>query len=98
VGELTDPENLERVVDGLTDEEQAALRQVLAHGGHMAWQEFDAGYGNDLEESRYWQYHVPETTMGRLRLRGLLVESTVDGELLVAVPSELRQALQETLG
>jgi tetratricopeptide (TPR) repeat protein len=98
VEELSDPENLERVVDGLSDEEHAALRQVLAHGGHMAWQEFDAGYGNDLEESRYWQYHVPETTMGRLRLRGLLVESTVDGELLVTVPSELRQALEETLG
>jgi tetratricopeptide (TPR) repeat protein len=97
VGELRDPENLERVIDGLTDEEHAALRQVLAHGGHMAWQEFDAVYGNDLEESRYWQYHVPETTMGRLRLRGLLVESTVDGELLVAVPSELRQALEEAL-
>jgi Tfp pilus assembly protein PilF len=97
VGELGNPENLERVVDGLNDEEHTALRQVLAHGGHMAWQEFDAGHGNDLEESRYWQYQVPETTMGRLRLRGLLVESTVDGELLVAVPSELRQAWRETL-
>ena len=35
--------------------------------------------------------------MGRLRLRGLLVEVTVDGELLVAVPSEWRQLLGEML-
>ncbi|MCK4470448.1 MAG: hypothetical protein KAW49_01545, partial [Anaerolineae bacterium] len=95
--ELGDPDNLERVVGDLNEDERAALRQVLARGGSMPWQDFDATYGNDLEESPYWQWHVPETTMGRLRLRGLLVETTVDGELLVAVPSELRQFLGEML-
>jgi hypothetical protein len=64
----------------------------------MAWKEFDAAYGNDLEESPYWNWHVPETTMGRLRERGLLVEVTVDGELRVAIPAELRQDLREILG
>jgi hypothetical protein len=73
------------------------LRQVLAQGGAMPWQDFDAGYGNDLEESAYWQWHVPETVMGRLRGRGLLVEATVDDSLLVVVPAELRQGLQEIL-
>jgi hypothetical protein len=33
-----------------------------------------------------------------LRERGLLVEATVDGELLVTVPSELRPVLGEMLG
>jgi hypothetical protein len=32
-----------------------------------------------------------------LRLSGLLVETTVNGELLVAVPSELRRPLREIL-
>ena len=59
----------------------------------MSWAEFDARYGNDLDESPYWNYHEPETAMGRLRLRGLLVEATVSGELLVAVPVELRESL-----
>jgi len=95
--ELSDPDNLERVVGDLSEDERAALRQVLVHGGAMPWQDFDATYGNDLEESPYWQWHVPETAMGCLRLRGLLVEATVDGELLVAVPSELRPFLGETL-
>ena len=63
----------------------------------MSWLEFDAAYGNDLDEFADWNYHTPETTMGRLRLCGLLVETTVDGELLVAVPSELRRPLREIL-
>lgn len=63
----------------------------------VTWQEFDTRHGNDLEESPFWQYHVPETVMGRLRLRGLLVEATVNDELLVVVPAELRQPLGEIL-
>ncbi len=35
--------------------------------------------------------------MGRLRLRGLLVEATVDQELLIVVPTELRQVLRKIL-
>jgi hypothetical protein len=97
VAALTDPEGLEYVVAGLDDEERDALRLVLSHGGHMPWLEFDAAHGNDLDESAYWDWHEPETTMGRLRRCGLLVETTVDGELLVAVPSELRRPLREIL-
>jgi hypothetical protein len=90
---LQDDLNLKDVVAGLEDEERTALRQVLAQGGRMPWGDFDAAHGNDLQESRYWNYHEPETPMGRLRLRGLLVEATVGSELLVVVPSELRRRL-----
>lgn len=95
---LSDAHNLGRIAGQLDDTERAALQQVLASRGSMSWQDFDGEYGNDLEESRYWQWHEPATTMGRLRHRGLLVEATVDGELLVAVPTELRQPLAEILG
>ena len=97
VAALTDPEELEDIVPELDDEERDALRLVLSYGGHMSWLEFDAAYGNDLDEFADWNYHTPETSMGRLRLCGLLVETTVDGELLVAVPSELRRPLREIL-
>jgi tetratricopeptide (TPR) repeat protein len=97
VTELGDPNNLERLVASLDEDECAALCQVLASGGVMPWQDFDADYGNDLEESVYWNWHEPETVMGRLRLRGLLAEATVDGGLLVVVPSELRRPLREML-
>jgi tetratricopeptide (TPR) repeat protein len=95
VGALSDPDLLKSVVADLQDEERAALDQVMAKGGNMAWSDFDARYGNDLEESPYWNWHEPETTMGRLRQRGLLAEATVDGELLVVVPAELRPILSE---
>jgi len=97
IAELTDPDNLARIVTKLNDEEQDALRHVLAEGGTMAWRDFDARYDNDLDESPYWNWHTPKTTMGRLRLRGLLVEATVEGELLVVVPADLRQELREVL-
>ncbi len=96
VDALTDRDRLKEIVDDLQDDEQAALRQVLAEGGSMAWPAFDARYDNDLEESAYWNWHQPQTTMGHLRLRGLLAEAVVEGELLVVVPAELRQLLGET--
>ena len=63
----------------------------------MAWAEFDARYGNDLDESPYWDEAAPSTTMGQLRVRGLLAEATVDGELVVTVPLELRPLVEEQL-
>ena len=95
---LTASELVGHVVSELSDDERAALRQVFAAGGTMVWRDFDKVYGNDLEESRYWNWHEPETTMGRLRQRGLLVETTVENELLVAIPSDLRPLLEEILG
>jgi Flp pilus assembly protein TadD len=92
---LEDAELLAKVVEDLEDKERAALGEVLGRGGTMPWAEFDARYGNDLEESPYWNYHEPKTVMGRLRERGLLVEATAGGERLVAVPVELRALLAE---
>jgi Flp pilus assembly protein TadD len=94
---LTDPANLSRLVSDLNEDEQDALRQVLAQGGDVAWENFDACHGNDLEESPYWDGRAPKTTMGRLRLRGLLAEATVDGELRIVIPVELRESLREVL-
>lgn len=97
IATLEEQDHLERIVADLSDEERTALREVLEHGGSMPWQAFDAHYGNDLEESRYWNWHKPETVMGRLRMRGLLAEATVDDELLILVPTELRRPLREII-
>lgn len=94
---LTRPKNLKRIIKGLVVEERNALQTVLEHGGSMPWAAFDARYGNDLEESRYWNWHTPETTMGQLRFHGLLVETTVDDELRVAVPTDLHDDLRRIL-
>jgi hypothetical protein len=86
------------MLEDLTEEERDALRAVLDHGGAMVWGDFDARYGNDLDESRYWHWHTPETTMGQLRLHGFLVEATVDAMLYAVVPVDLREDLQEAFG
>lgn len=98
VDELTELDNLERIIAGLSASERECLRWVLADGGAVNWEEFDARYGNDLDESPYWEWHTPETVMGSLRLRGLLVEATVDGALLIVVPGDLRSLLRSALG
>jgi hypothetical protein len=85
------------VVEDLGAEEKEALRAVLDRGGAMAWEAFDARWDNDLDEPRHWEYHAPETTMGQLRLHGLLVEATVDEGLHVVVPVGLREDLRSIL-
>ena len=66
---------------------------VLDHNGVLSWQEFSNHFGDDMEESPYWQYHPPQTTMGRLRVRGLLIEGIVDERLIVTIPMELREPI-----
>ena len=95
---LREPDTLTRMVVDLAEDELTALRMVVSRGGHAPWGEFDEFHGNDLDELPDWEYHVPETVMGRLRHRGLLVETTVDGELRLAIPSDLRHTLEETVG
>lgn len=94
---LTDRLWLGEIVTDLSDKEQQALRDVLTAGGSLPWEKFTARYGDDLDESPHWQWHEPETVMGRLRMLGLLSEGTVDDQLLVLVPSELRHLLPPLL-
>lgn len=94
---LTDREKLWWSVRSSREELQEALSTVLDRGGAMTWDDFNARYDSDLDESRYWHWYTPESTMGLLRLYGLLVEAKVEGELYVVVPVELREPLREIL-
>lgn len=94
---LTVPTELERIVQALGEQEQQALRDILEIGGTMDWDAFTSRYDHDIEESPYWNWHPPETVMGRLRMLGLLSEGTVDDRLIVLIPCELRQLLSPLL-
>lgn len=87
---LSDHEGFERVVASLTPEERTAFEYVQENGGTLEWDLFDQEFGNDLDDSPYWNYHEPESVMGRLRSHGLLVEVTVEDNVLVSIPVELR--------
>jgi hypothetical protein len=90
---LLEEGSLVRVIESLSSEERTAFELVRANGGILDWETFDRKFGNDLEESPYWQYHEPHSVMGHLRAHGLLVEVMVEGKLLVSIPVELRQQL-----
>ena len=86
------------MVAGLAGEDLDALEAVVERGGVMAWDAFDEQFGNDLDESRRWRDHTPESTMGQLRLHGLLVEATVDDQLYVVIPSDIRETVSKLVG
>ncbi|MBN1812828.1 MAG: hypothetical protein JXA14_13415 [Anaerolineae bacterium] len=85
------------MLDGLSDDVRTALQHVLDQSGTMPWADFDAAYDNDLDESPYWNWHEPESVMGNLRARGLLAEATIDGEMIITIPTDLRQPLGDVL-
>lgn len=92
---LSDARSLANVIDALKPVEKKALGLVMQREGVMGWEDFDAEFGNDLEESQYWRFNPPESVMGRLRLHGLIAEATVAGELLIVIPLELRGMLSD---
>ena len=97
--ELRDPERLAAIVARLTNREREALRFVLSQTGVVPSDEFARRYDHDWDESPYWRYpsHQPESVLGRLRVRGLLAEGTLDEQLVVIVPQELREPLKKIL-
>jgi hypothetical protein len=71
------------------------LRFVLGQGGMVPYNEVSRKYGDDLEEGYYWHYHEPETTIGRLRLHGLLFEGGQEDEVMLVIPTEVRGPLAD---
>ena len=92
---MRDPEVCEQVLAELSGQSQKALDYLLERGGIASWEAFTEHYGNDREESPYWQYREPQTTMGILRLSALLFVGKRDGGQWVQVPAELRPVLRE---
>ena len=80
---------------GLTNEEREALSLVLAQGGMMPYEEVSQEYGDDLEGPYYWHYREPDTTIGRLRLHGLLFEGEHEDEVVLVIPTEVRGLLAD---
>jgi tetratricopeptide (TPR) repeat protein len=95
---LRDQHFLAWVVRRLDDAERAALRYALRVGGVMPYADATVRFGDESDDSPYWEYHEPDSTVGRLRRRGLLFAGELDGQLVLVVPDDLRAALRELLG
>ncbi len=94
---LADPEVVKKVWKGLSNQEREALRFVLNRGGMVAHEEVSRVYEDDLEESSYWYYSEPKTTLGRLRLHGLLCEGEYEGQIVLVIPTEVQEVLRALL-
>ena len=95
---LLAPATIADLVDGhLSTAEHMALAAVLAAGGALPLPAFRVAYGDDADESPWWQYAPPTSVAGRLRLHCLLVETTVAGVVYLAAPLELRAPLTAAL-
>lgn len=99
VTHLADPRFVAEVVEMLTATEQTALNDILAQGGVMDWSAFAAAYDDDMKERPYLEYHGQSriTVMGRLRVPALVFEGTIDGQVVLTIPLELRPVLAELL-
>jgi len=97
-GILVQRENLIRAIRTLRKKDRHALRAIVSGGGVMSGALFGLRYGDDEGESLRWQYQEPESVLGRLRVRGLVVEGESQGETWILVPLELRSLLDDLLG
>ncbi len=91
---LRSPNFLKQVVEGLEHEERLAMLDLMFKGSLMPLEEFAEKHGDDLDESPYWNWHPPETVMGRLKARGLIAEGSHGGSECILIPCELRPLLQ----
>lgn len=94
---ILDPNALEETVPTIKKKEREALHWILDGGGSRPWAEFIERFGDDMDESAMWDYHVPETIPGRLKWMGLLYVGKLGGQESAFVPADLRVLLADAL-
>jgi tetratricopeptide (TPR) repeat protein len=85
------------LIADLDEDERLALGWVLEGGGFRLWTEFTQRFGDDMDESPYWQYHEPVSLPGRLKRMGLLHVGTLRGSPVAFIPADLREPLSWVL-
>jgi tetratricopeptide (TPR) repeat protein len=85
---LGDSETVRAIRRGLLPEETAALREVADAGGRMDYETFTRAHGTDADDEPGWSKQ-PQSLLGRLKCRGLLVEATVDRRPSVFIPTRI---------
>jgi tetratricopeptide (TPR) repeat protein len=95
---LLDEEFLQETLDeDLEEKEREALRWLLETDGVRLWKEFVHKYGDDMDESTYWNYNEPESIPGRLKISGLLYTGMLDGQQVAFLPADVRPLLRTIL-
>ena len=94
---ILDAEHLKEAITKLNEKEREALKWILAEGGSRPWKEFIEQFGDDMDESPWWNYHDPESIPGRLKCAGLLFVGKLDDQESAFIPADLRVLLADAL-
>jgi len=73
------------------------LKWMLETGGVRPWEEFVQKYGDDMNESVYWNYHDPQSISGRLRMSGLFYSGMLEGQPVAFIPADVRPLMRALL-
>jgi Flp pilus assembly protein TadD len=85
------------MINDLDNDERSALGWVLDGGGFRSWEEFTERFGDDMDESPYWQWHEPVSLPGRLKRTGLLQVGILQGSPVAFIPADIRERLSVAL-
>ncbi len=94
---ILNAEHLKEAITKLNEKEREALKWILAEGGSRPWKEFIEQFGDDMDESPWWNYHDPESIPGRLKCAGLLFVGKLDGQESAFIPVDLSGLLADVL-
>jgi len=89
---------LDEVLKKLPQESRQALKLVMDEGGWVKYNKLSKEYGEE-NNSYFWELEPPTSTVGVLRLHGLLFvgKAGIDGRnyKVAVVPKDIRKRLEE---
>jgi len=98
---LTNRQNLQRVVNNLSEKEKELLKYLLNNGGFGKLAAVSRKFGSPKDDSFYWDEEEPTSTVGKLWTKALVFigRATVSGrkEKVAVIPVELRELLETML-
>lgn len=90
---LTHAASLRRTIETLPGECRKALEYMLQQGGQVKYGELSRRFGDEGGDGWWWDKKPPRSTLGRLRLRGLVFvgRSSIAGRLykVAIIPQEI---------
>lgn len=96
---LKDPGHLFGIIrESLQPKEREALQFVLEQGGYVSYKTFTRRFGSEEGDGWFWVERNPTSTIGRLRLHGLLAVGRAPfgtrSRQIALIPKDLRKPLE----
>ena len=91
---------LDKVIEKLPSESREALKLVMEEGGWVKYNKLSNEYGEE-NDSYFWETEPPTSTVGMLRVHGLLFvgKAGIGGRMykVAVLPKDIRKGLEQLL-